>query len=154
MDTKNLSEALSEEFSDIAFISSNKTYWSPSNKTIFFNKNDKKLDFSLLHETGHMLCGHKNYNFDVELLIMESEAWEKAIEISKRYNIKIDNDYVQDCLDSYRNWLHKRSLCPKCDINSSQVNKSTYKCLNCGLEWKVASSRFCRSYRMKQKSPE
>lgn len=56
-------------------------------------------------------------------------------------------DHIQDCLDSYRDWLHKRSLCPDCRLSSIQINERTYACIFCHKQWHVTAERFCRPYR-------
>jgi replication factor C subunit 3/5 len=64
-----------------------------------------------------------------------------------KYDINIDDDHIQNCLDTYRNWLHLRSTCPECGIRTLQTDKYTYRCHNCHTIWKVTSERFCRPYR-------
>jgi hypothetical protein len=79
---------------------------------------------------------------------MEVAAWEYAKELAKRYGVSIDEDHVQDCLDSYRDWLYKRSICPACGTKSIQQDQELqYQCFNCRSMWGVAASRFCRPYR-------
>ena len=135
------------DFPVISFIRSTSTYWDPKNQTVHYNPDQKNPHWSLLHEIGHMESGHSSYNMDIQLLIMEKDAWSKAKVLSEKYNIPIDNDYIEDCLDSYRDWLHKRSLCPKCKQTGVQTDELLYYCVNCRQQWKVSISRFCRSYR-------
>ncbi len=135
------------DFSSVDFISSDKSMWEPESGTIFYKDSDEHLIFSILHELGHMVAGHKDYSHDIQLLIMEAEAWENAKKIAANYGVKIDKDHIEDCLDTYRNWLHKRSSCPKCSMTGSQKDSKHYSCLNCGSEWSVTKSRFCRAYR-------
>jgi len=104
--------------------------------------------WSLLHETGHALLGHTTYKADFELLQLEVAAWEKAKEIAKVLEITINNDHIEDCLDTYRDWLHKRSVCPNCTTQCLQQDDlSHYRCYNCHTKWKVSTNRFCRAYR-------
>lgn len=137
------------DYPDINFEVAQTTHWQPDSNTIFYDSSNKNVIWSLLHELGHMKAEHKNYGYDLELLIMESEAWEKAVTLAKKYGVIIDKDHIEDCLDTYRNWLHKRSSCPSCEMTSSQNDSGMYACINCSQEWKVSKSRFCRSYRIK-----
>jgi predicted RNA-binding Zn-ribbon protein involved in translation (DUF1610 family) len=103
--------------------------------------------WAVLHELGHALLDHAEYECDIELLQMEVAAWEKARALAAHYTTAIDEDYLQDCLDSYRDWLHVRATCPTCFIRCLQANAHTYRCHNCGTAWHVTRSRLCRPYR-------
>ncbi len=130
-------------------------YWSPEVKEIFYdNKANGKLnEWSLLHETGHALLNHSHYDADYMLIKLEIEAWQKAKEISSLLDLKIDEEHIQDCLDTYRDWLYKRSDCPKCSNKSLQESDfKHYRCFNCHSRWRVSASRFCRTYRISDKS--
>jgi hypothetical protein len=75
------------------------------------------------------------------------KGWEKAKQLAESLNYTIDPDHIQDCLDTYRDWLYQRSTCPTCTNCSLQTNSRTYACFNCGTNWNVSSSRMCRPYR-------
>jgi hypothetical protein len=125
--------------------------WSPQTSTVFYAVTGQTSDlWSLLHELGHAILGHQSYDSDASLLQKETEAWEKAIVLGKAYALRIDAEHVQVCLDTYRDWLHKRSTCPMCNSHGLQQNKALYSCLNCQTQWKVTSARFCRPYRLKK----
>jgi hypothetical protein len=136
------------------FVAAESFYWCPETSEVFYDmrrKADSSSNWSLLHETSHALLGHSSYRTDVELLHLEVAAWSHALAIAKDYNIAIDDDYVQDCLDTYRDWLYRRSLCPGCGIQSLQDDESShYRCFNCHSRWHVSPSRFCRAYRRAQ----
>lgn len=124
--------------------------WSPQQQQITYRKTPSptELDeWALLHEAGHALLNHKTYNSDLELLLLEVAAWEKAVETGIDLGIVIDPDHIQDCLDTYRDWLHQRSSCPVCLSTCLQISLTTYRCHNCTTEWRVSTSRFCRAYR-------
>jgi hypothetical protein len=137
--------SLSKDYPDFKFKAGNQEHWSPKTKTIFFNPN--RPCYGVLHELAHALLDHTNYQTDFELLRMESDAWEMAIKIGEKYKIKIDDEHVQNCLDTYRNWLHRRSTCPSCGTHVLQNNSSDYHCYNCQTSWHVSSGRFVRPYR-------
>src|SRR5688572_553670 len=111
--------------------------WSPSTGTITCRPaDDEQLNtWSLLHEVAHALLGHKKYTTDFELLLLEVAAWDKARQLAKHYGIDIDEGHIQDCIDTYRDWLYQRSNCPRCSNTSLQRNAVTYNCFNCGASW-------------------
>jgi hypothetical protein len=152
MKQTELLKKLVDKYGDsINFKPAKSYYWSPKDTTVFYQEKDKTEVgiWTLLHETSHGLENHKSYNSDFELVLLEVVAWEKAEKIADVFGIKIDDDHVQDCLDSYRDWQYKRSLCPRCELGGIQINTSTYKCMFCNDTWNVSAARFCRPYRRK-----
>lgn len=154
MDT--LLEQLARTHNQLSFRAGTAFYWSPETSEIFYKSGGTDSpdpspptdSWSLLHETSHALLGHKRYQADLELLHLEVEAWRHAQSLGKRYGIVIDDDYIQDCLDTYRDWLYRRSLCPSCGTQCLQADHSShYTCFNCHARWHVSPSRFCRPYR-------
>lgn len=85
----------------------------------------------LLHEVSHALLGHRDYSRDIDRVKMESEAWEKTKELANHYGVEIDEDLVQDELDTYREWLHQKSRCPKCGLTRFQTPDNKYHCPRC-----------------------
>ncbi len=139
----------------LKFKASDSNYWSPTTEEIYYfkGKEDNVQLWSLLHEVGHALCHHNSYDADFMLLRLEIEAWEKANELAERLNIEIDKNHIEDCLDTYRDWLYKRSVCPSCSSKCFQQSDfKHYQCFNCHTVWKVTPSRFCRAYRSKEKT--
>lgn len=139
------------DYPKITFRQSDKFCWSPKKSEVLYDTSDQNSptsDWSLLHEVGHALLEHKTYSSDIELIEMEAAAWQKAQELGRNYGHKIDEDHIQDCLDTYRDWLHQRSACPRCNNRSLQQDNRHYKCFNCGQIWVVSASRFCRPYRL------
>lgn len=139
---------------DLQFTAGTQFCWSPETREIFYRADakGKKASWSLLHETGHALLDHRSYHADFELILLEVAAWEKARELAADLGISIDEDHIQDCLDTYRDWLYKRSICPSCSTKSIQQNDyAHYRCFNCRTTWRVTASRFCRSYRSTKK---
>lgn len=153
---RTLLASLKRDFPDLHFEKGQKFTWSPKTARIIYNaqavKEDPVATWSLLHEAGHALLKHSSYTSDFELLRMEVEAWEKAKELATSYDVHIDNNHVEDCLDTYRDWLYARSTCPSCTVSSLQIDAHLYKCFNCGTKWRVSQSRHCRPYRLVQKS--
>ena len=126
-------------------------YWSPKNNTVFYQENDQSEvgRWTLLHETCHGLLQHTSYVTDFDLIRLELDAWEEAKVLAKSFNINIDEDHVQDCLDSYRDWQYKRSICPHCNLGGIQTDAKTYTCIFCERSWTVSKERFFRPYRKK-----
>ncbi|HEY1646179.1 MAG TPA: hypothetical protein VGF75_07520 [Candidatus Saccharimonadales bacterium] len=142
---------LKETFPKLRFHEADRFYWSPHTKEIFYNQKAKgRVDeWSLLHEVGHALLEHSHYDADFMLVRLEIEAWQKAKDIAGIFGMSIDENHIQDCLDTYRDWLYKRSICPNCSNKSFQQSDfSHYRCFNCHKQWRVTTSRFCRTYRM------
>ena len=143
----NLLASLKKNFPNITFEEARNSSWAPEANKIYYKPLSKNRDWSLLHEMGHMLSNHQTYRFDIELLQMELEAWQKANELAAKYNILIDKDHIEDCLDSYRDWPYKRSSCPNCSQTGLENEIGKYSCINCGQIWRVTPERFCRVYR-------
>lgn len=136
--------------SNVSLVAGSAFKWSPKDKQIIYDQQliaTPKGQWSIFHEAGHALLDHTSYNLDIELLYMEVAAWDKAKYLAGQIGQEIDEDHIQDCLDTYRSWLHRRSKCPNCDTNGIQKDARLYVCLNCQANWAVSSSRFCRPYR-------
>lgn len=149
--SKLVAQLLTNTNSRLKFESADTYYWSPKNNTVYYQKDDKSEIglWTLLHETCHGLLRHTVYQSDFELVTLEVAAWEKAEKLASKFDLTIDHNHIQDCLDSYRDWQYKRSLCPRCDLGGVQVDTKTYTCLFCDGSWHVSAARFCRPYRRK-----
>lgn len=141
---------LRADFPTLTFRTGTQFYWSPADQEVFYPADASSANdvLSLLHETGHALLKHKRYSMDFELLEMEAQAWQRARQLAVDYDIAVDDDRIQDCLDTYRDWLYRRSICPSCTSKALQLdNEPLYRCYNCQTSWAVSPSRFCRPYR-------
>lgn len=133
----------------IAFQKGEAFSWSPAHATVTYcSTPGSKALWALLHETGHAILDHKAYRDDIDLLQKEVAAWQKAKELAQENDIAINENHIQDCLDTYRDWLHQRSTCPRCGTVSLQVSSCEYLCHNCNAAWQVSTSRMCRPYRL------
>ena len=142
---------------DASFAPGKTFYWSPKTRQVFYDEQALETEagqWALLHEIAHAQLDHTTYNTDAGLLALEVAAWQKAEKTAQTFNIVINPDHIQDCLDTYRDWLYARSTCPTCRLNSLQTDQTTYTCLNCLTIWSVSKSRFCRPYRMQAKHKE
>ncbi len=151
----NLLVKLRSVYPSIGFEPGPRFSWSPAkNQVIYkfdYDTKDSMAIWSLFHELAHATLGHSTYKSDFELLSLEAAAWHKARELAQAYKYKVSADHIEDCLDTYRDWLYQRSTCPQCTSCSLQIDSKTYCCFNCGGTWRVSASRLCRPYRLKQK---
>jgi hypothetical protein len=139
---------LKKDHPDLLFSPGHSHCWSPEHGQISYTDSEKTHSIEgILHELGHARMGHKGYVSDVELLQKEVEAWQEGLKLAKLYGVPFDEEHIQDCLDTYRDWLYKRSMCPNCLSTGLQKDERHYHCLNCEQGWRVTASRFCRPYR-------
>lgn len=151
LDLDTLLARIAADYPDLSFVESARFAWHAGKKHVSFKRGSKNVIhdvFALLHELGHALLNHTDYMYDIELLQLEVAAWNKARGLGEQYGIEIDEDYLQDCLDSYRDWLHLRATCPNCYGRSLQSSVTLYHCHNCQTDWRVSRSRLCRPYRL------
>jgi hypothetical protein len=147
----NLSKALAKDFPNVSFIEGDTFCWSPTDSSITYNPSDTYATSLLLHEIGHAQLAHTSYSRDVTLLSMETDAWESAKKLATQYHVQLDDQHIESHLDTYREWLHTRSLCPACSATGLQVGSRQYRCLACSHEWRVNEARLCelRRYSLK-----
>jgi len=72
---------------------------------------------------------------------MERDAWTKARDIAASLDLSIDEEIATAHLDTYRDWLHARSTCPKCGETGLETDTHIYSCLSCGARWRVNDAR-------------
>ena len=99
--------------------------------TIIFDPIAKNFELLLLHELGHALNGDFSYKTDIERLKIEVSAWETAKSLAKTFKIPFNENFMESELDSYRDWLHKKSLCKSCGLTRYQTPDGTYHCPHC-----------------------
>ncbi len=141
------------DFIDISFAVDDGFRWSPDSNTVFHPEIINVDDlYQLLHEIAHAKLGHKNYDKDAELITMERQAWEFACQVATKYSLPLsmDQPIVQVSLDSYRQWLHSRSLCPDCQAVGAQTQPGDYRCLVCQATWRANEAKTCQLRRYKQ----
>ena len=143
LSTRSLLPKLQKDYPRLLFASGERFAWSPDNQTVFYDTSDPKNTDLLLHELAHGVLEHHDYSKDVELVAMETDAWDKAVVLGAHYGIPIADGTVQDNLDTYREWLHARSTCPMCEATGYQSGKSEYTCVACSHVWRVNEARIC-----------
>ncbi len=139
----SLIHKLKTTYPDISFTEGEQFLWSPSERTVYYRTGQANSTHLLLHELSHALLGHREYRRDVELVAMETVAWDEAKKYADTYKVRLNEAIIQDHLDTYREWLHARSTCPQCSANGYQTEASHYQCPACSHEWKVNEARIC-----------
>ena len=107
-------------------------------RTVTYERFDVEADnvyqkMQMLHEMGHALLKHQRWTTDVERVKMESAAWAKAAELAERYGVEYEAEFAETELDSYRNWLHQRSVCGRCGLTRYQTPDGEYHCPQCEM---------------------
>lgn len=129
---KNLIANLQSDYPHLSISIGSRTKFTPPNR-LFYTKDTTPLE--LLHELGHYLLERHNYSSDIDLLRIESEAWEKAKILCGKYQVEWNEDYAENHLDTYRDWLHLTSLCKNCQLAGYQDSSLLYHCPLCGATW-------------------
>lgn len=144
---EELVRKIKQDYPHIAFNLGVGHYWLPGSREIAYDGTDAA---GLLHELGHARLGHEAYASDIDLLKKEVAAWEEACSLAQRYGVSLNHEKIEDCLDTYRDWVYKRSICPVCSGTGVQKDQKSYFCLNCHEGWSVTQARFKRSYRLRK----
>jgi len=145
---RSLLPKLGVDYPTISFTAGTRFAWSPDQHTVYYDAADNNPEL-LLHELAHGILGHHDYSKDVELVAMETQAWDKALALAGTYAVTISDETVQDNLDTYREWLHARSTCPRCEATGYQSGTRTYSCVACTHTWRVNEARICALRRYK-----
>lgn len=123
-------ERLTGDFPEFQFVLGAKFAFRPT-RTVVIGPPEPFSRLLVLHEVGHAVYKHKGFKTHVGRLKMENQAWEEAKKLASRYGVEVDEDFVQDQLDSYRDWLHQKSRCPVCGLTRFQTPDSQYHCPRC-----------------------
>jgi len=142
---KNLkSSALSEPHLQSLTLKKGELFsWNHTACVITYSPKAKSADAYLLHEFSHALLQHQEYARDIDLLKMERAAWDKAITIASNFHVTIDDNLIESALDTYRDWLHERSICPTCNATGIEASKQQYECVSCHTTWRANEARDC-----------
>jgi hypothetical protein len=138
-----LIKRLERDYPDFTYNVADEFWWAANTQTVHYNPTMPHCREYTLHELSHAILGHSGYEFDIDLIKMERDAWRKAQEIAPDYGIAIDEEITQDNLETYRTWLHARSVCPSCETTGMQTKNQHYYCLSCGQSWRANEARLC-----------
>ena len=147
----SLVDRLRTDYPEFKFLAGDVFRWSPTNSAVYYDAEDSSehANLSLLHELSHGILQHTQFSSDVQLIALERQAWEQCRQLCAHYAIDFLDDHAEECMDSYRTWLYKRSDCPNCHATGLEADKCHYTCFNCAQRWKVPLSqavlprRFC-----------
>lgn len=151
---QSLINKLSKDFPEFKFKPGSEFWWSAKKNTVFYNPEAELCLEYCLHELSHAILGHRGYIYDIDLVKLERDAWSYAkSNLENRFNINLDEEIIQDNLDTYREWLHSRSKCPNCDSTGIETRLQRYKCIACDNKWRVNEARICalRRYALQTK---
>lgn len=127
---------LKADFKHLKFVAALDFYWSWQNNTIYYNPAQTEAEHLLLHELAHASLNHNSYSYDTELVQMELAAWQYSKQhFYPKYLGQFNHKLADDYLESYRNWLYERSLCPNCNSTGQQTINGHYICLACQQQW-------------------
>ena len=134
--TSSLLKKLANDHPQFIFAPGSPARWSPDNHTVYYDADDPQLEWNTLHELAHALLNHTNYTRDIELLKIESQAWEYARDtLAPHYALTIDQTFIDEQIDTYRDWLHTKSTCPHCGSSGVETTRARYTCPHCGSTW-------------------
>ena len=130
MELQLLTEKLKKDYPDLRFKEGRKFAFRPP-RTIVIGPEEPGAELLLLHEVGHAISGHRDFDVDVKRLKMEVEAWEKARDLANNYELEFSEEVMETELDSYRDWLHQKSRCPACGLTRFETPDGQYHCPRC-----------------------
>ncbi|MBQ6130088.1 hypothetical protein IJI72_00065 [Candidatus Saccharibacteria bacterium] len=117
-------------FPDLVFKPNKKFTFRPK-KTIYYEIKNDHFPLLLLHETAHALLNHYSFDTSLERLTIERDAWEKTRSLCKKFAQPFDEDFAEANLNTYRDWLHQKTLCKVCGLTCLEVSSTTLFCPFC-----------------------
>ena len=148
----SLVKQLAADFPQFQFVTGDDCRWHPETQTVTYTTTSRPAE--ILHEVGHACLAHQDFSRDIQLLAMERDAWQYATTtLAPKYAVTITEESIDEALDSYRDWLHARSLCPQCGATGVQSGRAGYRCLACLTTWRVNDARQCALRRYQTKNP-
>jgi len=137
---QNLIKRIASDYPELKLSEGVRFQFSPPNHLYYSTEKADHPELLLLHELGHYLINETDYTTDIELLEIEAKAWSKARELCATYHLEYDEDFAEDHLDSYRDYLHYSSLCKNCQLAGYQDDSGAYHCALCGATWRNKKS--------------
>ena len=135
---KSLVSNLKVAYPHITFNESTIDKWSPETQTVNYNPSQSHAEAYLLHELAHGLLAHQSYKKDIELLQIERDAWSYAKKIlGPQFNVTISDEIIDRSLDTYRDWIHTKGTCSRCEASGVEIAPRQYFCICCSHRWSV-----------------
>ena len=124
---------LKKDYPDFRFIDGARFSFKPPKTIVIGPYEGEKTPMLLFHELGHALSKKYSYKLGIERLKIESIAWQTGKKAYQNYsNLPLwDNDFVEDNLDTYRDWLHQKSTCKTCGLTMYQDVNNSWRCPYC-----------------------
>lgn len=137
LNDKNLAflKTLKSIYPDFSFKPGKKFFFRPK-KSIFYIESNDNFRLLLLHELSHALLGHFYFSKSIERLQIERDAWDKTRELCKIHNVPFDESFAETELNTYRDWLHQKTLCKTCGLSCLEVNSESLYCPFCQKYYK------------------
>lgn len=131
-------------YPQFCFKAGRKFMFRPRRTIIYEEIAGEEFKLLLLHELGHATLGHFSFKTAVERLAKERDAWEKTRELAEGFGVEFDEEMAQGNLDTYREFLHQKTLCPECGLSTLEIGTEKLFCPGCQRE---ISSRCSHSRR-------
>lgn len=123
-------ESLKSTYPDFTFRPGRKFLFRPP-KSIRYLESDENFRLLLLHELAHALLGHFTFSRSLERLEIERDAWEKTRKLCEIHHVPFDESLAEAELDTYRDWVHQKTLCKTCGSTCLEVNSESLFCPFC-----------------------
>lgn len=129
----DLITSLKQDFPDFYFTYGKRFSFRPPKTIVIGPDEGEKTPMLLFHELGHALSHQYSYKTAVERLKIESIAWSEGKKAYQNYHSlpPWDDDFVEENLDTYRDWLHTKSKCKACGLTMFQNQDGTWECPYC-----------------------
>jgi len=127
---EKLLKRLASDFPALNFKASKR--FSYRKDTITFIPTSDGAPLLLLHELAHAVLSHSATPKIIDRLAVERDAWEYVKNVlAPKYRIAYDEDFAHKHLVTYQNYLHKKSLCPKCRQPRLETKPGKWHCSYC-----------------------
>lgn len=141
---------LLQDYPQFTYEAGSQHMWLPLERTVIYNPDGLDTTtgrLGLLHEICHGILGHRYYKFDIELLLMEQDAWDLVCELAPKHALTPQEQHIDSCLDSYDSWLEQRATCPVCSSFGLQLSRNRFSCIHCGEHWQTNDRKSARVQR-------
>ena len=128
-------ETLKTVYPSFTFKPGRKFLFRPK-KTILYLESNENFRLLLLHELAHALLGHFSFDRSLERLQIERDAWEKTRELCDLHSVPFNESLAEAELNTYRDWVHQKTLCKTCGATCLEVNSESLFCPNCQKTYK------------------
>ena len=137
LSSKNLTflETIKEAYPEFSFRPGSKFLFRPP-KSIRYIESDDNFRLLLLHELSHALLGHFSFDRSLERLQIERDAWSKTRELCLFHSVPFDEEFAEAELNTYRDWVHQKTLCKRCGLSCLEVSSESLYCPFCQKYYK------------------